>query len=167
MRALIVLALSFLLLGCTSQEQTYTPLSDFPEDTLEGAELPSDDVVTAPDDGFTLHVLYFYGGTCQYSARATPTVNALESDYAGRNVKFHYYEVWYDAKNKALYDELAGVYGIREDNRGVPIIFIDGEYLLGYQRINQYLEQEIEVCLEVQCPNPLDALTNASIAVPI
>jgi len=116
---------------------------------------------------FTLHVAYFYGATCQYSAKASPVVDELMRKYGNRNVVFDRYEVWYDAGNKLLYDKMADAYNISLSNRGVPVAYIDGEYLMGYQRINQYLEGEINSCLKAQCPNPLDAPNNPSIAKPI
>ena len=163
MRLFVTALLFAFLAGCASQEQTYTPLSEFPNDAGANASLP--ELVQEGESEFLLHVLYFYGGTCQYSARATPTVDEMVSKHP--NVAIHYYEVWYDAENKALYDAIADVYGIAPDNRGVPIIFIDGEYLLGYQMINAYLGQEINACITARCRNPLDALTDPSVAVPV
>ncbi|MDO8339434.1 MAG: hypothetical protein Q7T16_02140 [Candidatus Burarchaeum sp.] len=156
MRFILIVLLAFLLLGCASQAVQ--------EQTQKDANKTS---AVEPSENFTLHVLYFYGAECQYSAKAAPTVDGLNASYAGRGVRFHYYETWHNAANAALYDRLADVYGIKPGNRGVPVIFIDGEYLMTFGRINEYLEQEINACLKARCPNPLDALTNASIAKPI
>lgn len=167
MRFILIVLLASLLLGCASQgvEEAQTPSKGgtVGANMLSGAT----NLSYAEPSNFTLHVLYFYGGACQYSAKATPTLKQLNASYSDKNVTIHFYEVWYDKGNKALYDRIADAYGIAQDNRGVPVIFIDGEYLMTYQRINQYLEQEINVCLRARCPNPLDALTNASIAKPI
>ncbi len=152
--ALLALLLPLLLLGCTGVNNGTPPANVTPAPQPQASN-------------FTLHVAYFYGATCQYSARASPVVDQLEQAYARKGVKVDRYEVWYDADNKMLYDKMADAYGIPVSNRGVPVAYIDGEYLMGYQRINQYLEQEINACLKAHCPNSLDALTNASIAKPI
>ena len=153
----LAMLLALLLLGCpgadTGNALNYT--TPAPQPTPEQA------------DNFTLHVVYFFGATCQYSAKSTPLVDELMLQYGNRKVIFHKYEVWYDADNKLLYDRMADAYGIKESNRGVPVVFIDGEYLMGYQRINGYLEGEIKSCREAKCPNPLDAPSNPGIAKPI
>src|SRR3989338_8678910 len=164
MRFLVPALLLALLAGCASQaigQQAPNATNATSAENITNAAAQLENA-----SNFTLHVLYFYGAECQYSAKASPTVNSLNASYAGKGVAFHYYETWHNAGNKALYDQLADVYGIKPSNRCVPIIFIDGEYLMTFGSINQYLEQEINACLKARCPNPLDALTNASIAKP-
>jgi hypothetical protein len=171
--------------------QTYTPASSFPP--IAPAQNPnagqgpqgsatnatggvdynsmpaSGDSVLAPanDSSYVLHVVYFFGGTCQYSARSTPIINDLNLTYANRSVIIHFYEVWANAENRKLYDKIADAYRISPDNRGVPLAFIDGEYLMGYEKINTYLEQEIDVCLKIKCPNPLEAPLRPEITRPL
>ena len=156
MRSVLFAAVVLLLLGCASQviEQ------QVPNATNQT-------VIAQTPSNFTLHVLYFYRETCQFCAQSTPTVDALRDSYAGKNVMIHYYDVEQGTENRVLYGRLADVYGISKESQVVPLVFIDGEYLAGYDRINQYLEQEIKACLEAKCPDPHDALTNASIAKPI
>lgn len=157
MKSAIWALLALLLLGCTG-------VNSGTNGTPQGNATPAPQL---PASDFTLHVAYFYGATCQYSAKAKPVVDELNATYSRRGVQFDYYEVWYNADNKLLYDKMADAYGIPASNRGVPVAYIDGEYLMGYQRINQYLEQEINACLKAKCPNPLDAPNNSSIAKPI
>jgi hypothetical protein len=153
MKLAILAVLALLLLGCSGVNGT-------PQANSTPAPQPQ-------PSNFTLHVAYFYGATCQYSAKASPVVDQLEQAYSRKGVKIDRYEVWFDADNKILYDKMADAYNISPSNRGVPVAYIDGEYLMGYQRINQYLEQEINACLKAKCPNPLDAPNNPSIAKPI
>jgi len=171
--ALALVALLALLVGCAGKEkedQTSTPLSEFPKEAGNAGNrsITEENFGSLPalDANFTLHVLYFYGATCRYSARSTPNVQELKLNYS-RNVELHMYEIWENAENRKVFDEVADAYGIPAEKRAVPTAFIDGEYLIGYQKINDYLKNEIDVCLRVKCPNPLDAPKNKSIAKPI
>ncbi|VVC04691.1 Glutaredoxin [Candidatus Burarchaeum australiense] len=146
-----------LLAGCASQPGTQVPNVT----NITNVTLPA-----ASGSNFTLHVLYFYSFTCAYCARTTPLVDALAANYSAKNVVIHEYEIHNDV-GKAIYERISDAYKIPPASRSVPVIFIDGEYLVGYPKITGYLEREINACLEAKCPNPLDALTNASIAVPV
>jgi glutaredoxin len=159
MHPISFVVVALLLLGCTSQ--VIEPQA--PQNANEVSQPPA--LAQAPN--FTLHVLYFYRESCQFCAQSTPTVDALRASYTGKNVVIDYYNVEQGTENRALYGRLADVYNISKEGQVVPLVFIDGEYLAGYDRINQYLEQEIKACLEAKCPDPHDALTNASIAKPI
>ncbi len=167
MKFLVFSLLLVLLAGCASQaiEQSAQQAPNAPNATNANVTGTADQLENTSN--FTLHVLYFYRDTCQYCARSTPVVNALRASYGYRNVVISYYELDHSLENRQLLDRLAAVYEIAPQNLGVPVVFIDGEYLMTFSRVNQYLENEIKACLEAKCPDPLDALTNASIAKPI
>jgi len=152
---LLAIILCLLFMGCASQPVAQVQNSTGPSLTAENTS------------NFTLHVLYFYRDSCTYCAEATPTVNSLRASYGYRNVVISYYELDHSLENRQLFDQLASAYGIKPENRGVPVVFIDGEYLMTFGRINQYLENEIKACLEAKCPDPLDALVNPEVAKPI
>ncbi len=116
-------------------------------------------------------VYLFYGAGCPHCAREKVFLQGLQQKYPTLEVREH--EVWYDAKNKALYQKFADAYETYNGDQ-VPRTFISDKVFIGfderdanslylpeYKAFHGYrnqIENEIERCIENVCPTPKDVL---------
>jgi len=97
-------------------------------------------------------VYFFYGDGCQHCAKVEPFVDSFGSD-----VELIKFEVYNNRSNLVLLNQYFDVYNIRDNNRGVPVIFVGNNYLVGDNPIFDRLEESIENNIGANCPS-LDRL---------
>lgn len=74
-----------------------------------------------------VNVYMFYGKTCPHCEEATEYLNSIKDKYDLNIIK---YEVWYDANNRDIMNEVA-VY-LDVNPTGVPFVIIDNTPIFGY-----------------------------------
>jgi cytochrome c biogenesis protein CcdA len=126
--------------------------------TTEGGAAESDpppEVAAAADaDAGTVVVRYFYGAECPHCARQGVEMDAWEREY---DVEIHRYEVWHDAGNRALFQQLAAAYG--EEASGVPTTFIGERVWIGFdESAASQMRAAIAACEGGACIDPLSVL---------
>jgi thiol-disulfide isomerase/thioredoxin len=113
--------------------------------TLTAADAPDDQPVV---------VRYFYGDGCPYCALQAVELDTWEQRF---DVEIHRYEVWNDAGNRALFQQLAAAYGA--DASGVPMTFIGDRVWIGFdEAMAQQMRATVAACEVQACPDPLAAL---------
>ncbi len=88
-----------------------------------------------------LDVHFFYGNGCQHCAKVEPVIADLKIKYPQVELKSH--EIYHDQANALLLYQLYDQYNVPQLERGVPVIFVKGEYLVGDQPIIDNLENKI------------------------
>ena len=90
-------------------------------------------------------IYYFYGDGCSYCLKVSPFIDQMKSKYPEANIQK--LEVWHDLDNGML---LQGMYDSQNVPypRGVPILFVNGNYYTGYIDIQENLEKEILLYLD-------------------
>jgi cytochrome c biogenesis protein CcdA/glutaredoxin len=114
--------------------------------------------VAAEDGSRSVVVRYFYGRECPYCAQQADELDAWERTY---DVEIHRYEVWHDAENRELFQQLSAAYG--EEVRGVPATFIGDHLWIGFDAtIAAQMRTAVEACGASDCRDPLDVLDAAN-----
>lgn len=86
-------------------------------------------------------IYFFWGQGCQRCARIESFLNQLEQKYSLDIYKF---EIYNNRSNLILLNKYFDKYQIREEERGIPAIFISNIYLIGDKPILDKLEEEIK-----------------------
>lgn len=96
-------------------------------------------------------VLYFFWGDgCPHCAQAKPVLEEMNRKYPDLAVRA--YEVWYNAGNQELYKKMADAYGVPEAGRGVPLIFLNNRYWIGWtEAIGSQIEEAVKTCQVEGC----------------
>ena len=90
-----------------------------------------------------VEIIFFWGDGCPHCAKAEPFLQDLQTRYPF--VKITAYEVWYNAGNQALYQQMADQYRVPEGGRGVPFIILGDRYWMGYsEEIGQQIEAVVQ-----------------------
>jgi glutaredoxin len=111
-------------------------------------------VAQAATDAGPVVVRYFYGDGCPYCALQARELDAWEQRF---DVEIHRYEVWNDAANRALFQQLAAAYGTEVS--GVPMTFIGDRFWVGFDEATAEQMRATVAACEVQgCPDPLAVL---------
>ena len=98
--------------------------------------------VQAADD---LSVNFFYGSTCPHCKRVEPLIEELRAKYP--EVVFNSYEVYEDYANSVKLGSWFDSYEVPVNRRGVPVVFIDGGYLVGDTPILENLETAVQTLI--------------------
>ncbi len=89
----------------------------------------------------SLNISFFYGDGCPHCAEVKPVITDLETRYP--QVEFKSHEVYHDQTNALLLYQFYDQYNVPQSERGVPVVFVKGEYLVGDQSIIDNLENKI------------------------
>jgi len=95
-------------------------------------------------------VYFFYGDGCAHCARVEPFINDLESQYDFLNIQK--FEIYNDRLNMVLLNQYFESYNVSNDNRGIPVVFIGKNYLIGDRPILENLESETQNNAGAECP---------------
>ncbi len=96
-------------------------------------------------------MLYFWGDGCPHCAAAAPFLDELEARYP--TLEIQRYEVWYDADNRALLQEVADAYDVMV--RGVPVFFIGDAMWEGFaDSLKADIENQVGLCVNFGCESP-------------
>lgn len=71
-------------------------------------------------------------------------------------IEVHKFEISYNATNSELFNAFIQAYNPPAVE--IPAAFIGNKSLIGYELTEEKLENEIEFCLENECPDPLSIL---------
>ncbi len=96
-------------------------------------------------------IYFFHGEGCIHCAKVEPLISSLEmqSQYP---VDIHKFEIYNNRSNIALLTSLFDSYGIPNENRGVPVIFIGEHYMAGDKPIIDNLQAAIKENPGSDCP---------------
>jgi thiol-disulfide isomerase/thioredoxin len=91
-------------------------------------------------------ILYFYyGDGCPHCAQVEPFIEQMAEKYPDLDVR--QYEVYHNLVNSSKLTQTFESYGVPVNQRGVPIVFLNGTYFLGDRPILDNLENEINKIL--------------------
>jgi glutaredoxin len=120
---------------------------------LLGLPLLHRDAVSAAPQTQTekpLYIYFFWGEGCPHCAEAEPFLENMSRIY--KNVEVESFEVWYDARNRALFQQMAEAHDI--ESRYVPTIFIGDKIWIGFNAaIGDEIETAIAICSTSSCPD--------------
>jgi hypothetical protein len=130
--------------------------------TADEPGAPAATVAAASGESATVVIRYFYGAECPHCARQGAEMDVWEQQY---DVEIHRYEVWHDADNRALFQQLAAAYG--EEAQGVPTTFIGERVWVGFDEVAAAdMQAEIVTCEAGGCADPLTVLEPSSAPAP-
>jgi hypothetical protein len=97
-------------------------------------------------------VYFFYGDGCQHCARIEPLINNLEiqSEFP---VEVNRFEIYNNRSNMVLLNDYFDAYNISNSERGIPVVLIGNNYLIGDKPIIENLDTIIEQNKGLECPN--------------
>ena len=91
---------------------------------------------------------YYYGNTCSHCAEIKPFLEEIEKK--NPHVRFNRIEVFANRENALAMQKVFEQYGIPRDDRGVPAILINNNFLIGSDIITANLEKEIAAIKTIQ-----------------
>lgn len=97
---------------------------------------------------------YFYGEDCSHCKDVTVLIEELEDKYP--EIRVHKLEISYNATNSELFNAFIQAYNPPAVD--IPAVFIGNKSLIGYEVTKEKLENEIEFCLQNECPDPLSII---------
>jgi cytochrome c biogenesis protein CcdA/thiol-disulfide isomerase/thioredoxin len=118
---------------------------------------------TAQAEKHPATLYFFWGDGCPHCAAAEPFLDELANRYP--TLEIRKYEVWYDADNRELLQEVAAAYGVNVG--GVPAMFIGDAMWEGFAdslRIN--IENQVGLCVNFGCDSPYQPQQGSSTLTP-
>jgi cysteine-rich repeat protein/parallel beta-helix repeat protein len=88
-----------------------------------------------------LDVYFFYGQGCPHCANVEPFILEMEHKYP---LQIHKYDVYTNRSHISLFNEYFDKYGVPQERRGIPAIFVGSAYFIGDGSIIDGFEQTIE-----------------------
>ena len=102
----------------------------------------------------------FHGKGCPHCGSAIDFLDSLEKE----NLEIIKHEVYFDDDERELFQKLADNYGYKQEDIGVPMIFIGNESFLGFNdNIGEDIENSIDYCLTNECIDPLSRVGGGNI----
>lgn len=86
-------------------------------------------------------VYFFYGEGCPHCARVEPFIEEISGKYPEIHIEKN--EVYKNMENALQMTRMFDKYGVAQEDRGVPVVFLNGTYFLGDRPILDNLENEI------------------------
>lgn len=107
----------------------------------------------------------FWGDGCSHCAQAKPFLEGLKEKYS--TLELNFYEVWYNADNQKLMQQMAEKLGFKAT--GVPTIIIGDKYWVGFSdEIGQDIENTIQTCAAQGCSDAASPVDQSDvITVPL
>jgi cytochrome c biogenesis protein CcdA len=110
----------------------------------------------------TVSLYYFYGADCPHCQEFTPVIDELEQEYPALGV--HKREISYNETNSDLFNAFIQAYDPPAVD--IPAVFIGNSVLIGLELNKERLEEEIEFCLQTECPDPISLVQGQNGAEP-
>ena len=107
-------------------------------------------IIHIADAQSPVSVYYFYGEDCSHCKEVTVLIEQLKEEYP--EIEVHKLEIAYNATNAELFNALIQAYNPPAVD--IPAVFIGNKSLIGYELTKEKLEDEIEFCLQNECPDP-------------
>jgi cytochrome c biogenesis protein CcdA len=100
----------------------------------------------------TTCIYFFYGDGCQHCARVEPQINkiAVQSEFP---TEVHKFEIYNNRSNMILLNQYFDTFNIQDTQRGIPVVLIGNNYLIGDSPILENLDSLIAENKGAQCPN--------------
>jgi len=97
-------------------------------------------------------IYFFHGDGCQHCAQVEPIINklAVQSEFP---VEVHTFEIYNNRSNMILLNQYFDVYDIPTSERGIPVVLIGNNYLIGDKPIIENLDNLISQNKGLECPN--------------
>jgi cytochrome c biogenesis protein CcdA/glutaredoxin len=109
-----------------------------------------------------VNVALFYGQGCSHCSTELAFLEEMQEKYPELNIEL--YEIYFDQENRELFFEISKSYGVEVG--GVPTLFIDDRVIEGYaDYIGDQIEEEILICMEVDCGHPLEKISDDVISI--
>ncbi|MDP3734651.1 MAG: hypothetical protein Q8R37_05470 [Nanoarchaeota archaeon] len=96
-------------------------------------------------------IYYYYGNDCFGCADAENHLGVLQLEYP--SVEMNKFEVYTDFKHLAELEKYYDAYNVPETSRGVPAVFIGQHYFIGFNPIENLLEDVITAEAQINCPS--------------
>lgn len=93
-------------------------------------------------------VYLFYGDGCPHCAEVHMYLDNLNL----QDVNIQKFEIYNNRENAVLLNDFFNHYNVAENDRGVPVVFIGNEYLVGDASIENSLLEKINENIGVPCP---------------
>ncbi|MBI5846418.1 MAG: hypothetical protein HZB31_00420 [Nitrospirae bacterium] len=104
----------------------------------------------------TVKIYFFWGSGCPHCAHEKEFLAAIKERYP--QIVIESYEVWQNSANAQFFSRMTKSAGIK--STGVPVTFIDRRVFVGFsEREKTEMEKSIIGCLESECADPADRLT--------
>ncbi len=101
-------------------------------------------------EGRKIFIYFFWGDGCPHCAEAKPFLQDLAQRYP--EVQVESFEVWYNADNQALFEQMAAAHAFQP--RYVPTFFIGERQWEGFsEELRQEIEAVVRDCVENGCPD--------------
>jgi cytochrome c biogenesis protein CcdA len=97
-------------------------------------------------------IYFFYGDGCQHCARVEPVINNLEIQ-SQFPVNIHRFEIYNDRSNLVLLNKYFDAYGVNDDERGIPAVFLKDKYYIGDTPIMTDLYDDLSKQASPECPS--------------
>ncbi|MBI2581727.1 hypothetical protein HYV87_01180 [Candidatus Woesearchaeota archaeon] len=96
-------------------------------------------------------IYYFYGQECSDCASLDSLLFGLEREYP--HLQIERYEVYHHFQNFELLQAYYDAYTIEKKSRSIPVLFMQGSYLVGSKSISSLLEERIKDNSDPSCPS--------------
>jgi cytochrome c biogenesis protein CcdA/glutaredoxin len=97
--------------------------------------------VSVQREGSSLDVFFFYGEGCPHCERVKPYLTEMEQKYP---LNLHWYDIYNDRDRILLFDEYSNKYGLLQEQRGIPTIFVSDTYFVGDTPILEGFEEAVK-----------------------
>ena len=85
-------------------------------------------------------VILFYGRECPH---CQDLEKFLDENKISDKIKYDTVEVWHNQDNDKVLMEKAKICGIKDEDLGVPFLWVEGKCLLGNEDIIKYFEEKL------------------------
>lgn len=112
-----------------------------------------------PASAQEVDIHFFYGDGCPHCTKEEEFLATLTDQYP--EVQINYYETYNDSNNANLLKEVGEQ--LEADVRGVPVTFINDEYVSGFydeELTGSQIRQAIDKCLAGECSNQIQEIIN-------
>lgn len=117
--------------------------------------------VTAEEESPTACIYYFYGIGCPHCENVEPYLENISSSYPSLNIRK--FEVYHNKSNADMMSKFFDAYNVPQNQRGIPILFLEDKYLVGDTDIIRHMESEIKDNPQSQCPSASSSKTSFSL----
>ena len=88
-------------------------------------------IVDVEEEENKINLYLFHGSTCPHCAEEKVWLEDIKDKYSGK-LNVYYYEVWNDANNAKLMNQVIELFSINKD--GVPLTIIGEKYYVGFSK---------------------------------
>jgi len=94
-------------------------------------------------------IYVFHGDGCSHCAKVMPHIEELQIN---PDLNIEIFEIYNNLENRAKLNELFDEFKVPPQDRGIPVVFIHNEYLIGDKPILEHLDEKIKEHKGHDCP---------------